>query len=575
MSETKRKSIFGYCMYDWGKSAFETSVTTAILPAWFAALFLEANGLTGTVIGMEMTSDAAWSLAVTLGTLMVAIVSPSIGVIADRKRIKMVALKWMTWLGAGSVSLIALAPVFDISFQWVWIFVMFLLANIGLNAAGVFYNALLPYQGEDHEMDEISNKAYAYGYLGGGLLLVAHLVLLFTTDFALWATQVAIGSSGIWWFGFAWYTFAYVAEPEIENEIENLNIKDATKLGVSEVFNTLSEWRNFKTLFIYMLAYFLFIDGINSVTSLAGAFGIAVLGLTMGELIMTILIIQFVAFPAAFFFTWLAERWSTKRALTFSLVMWCVMIVGAMSFAPLELENHEEYDFQAEWDGESYTITVRSLDLVGLGDEDQEFKDDWEHILPFCTDCKNNDFQDGMNGSADGQNMSAFVSANEDTRYSVSVDGGDLDQLTVVGIHHPTSLGDGELDFIPETVRTYVWEPLNMAVFWQWLLLGCLAGVLMGGSQGLARSLFGQMVPETRSTEFFGFFGFFGKIAAFMGPMMYTALSVMYDSRVAIASLAVLIIAGTVMMKWVDVEDGIAVAKAEDERNRSLTSGEE
>ena len=122
-----------------------------------------------------------------------------------------------------------------------------------------------------------------------------------------------------------------------------------------------------------MFAYFLFIDGINSVTSLAGAFGIAVLGLTMGELILTILIIQFVAFPAAFFFTWLAGRWSTKRALTFSLVMWCVMIVGAMSFAPLELENHEEYDFQAEWDGESYVITVRALDLVGMGDEDQEF----------------------------------------------------------------------------------------------------------------------------------------------------------------------------------------------------------
>jgi len=114
-----------------------------------------------------------------------------------------------------------------------------------------------------------------------------------------------------------------------------------------------------------------------------------------------------------------------------------------------------------------------------------------------------------------------------------------------------------------------VWAPLGMAVFWQWLMLGCLAGVLMGGSQGLARSLFGQMVPETRSTEFFGFFGFFGKVAAFMGPMIYTALSVMYDSRVAIASLAVLIISGTIMMWWVDVEDGIAVANAEDERNRA------
>ena len=139
----ENKSVTGYCMYDWAKSAFETSVTVAILPAWFAYLFLEANGLTGTVIGVEMSSDAAWSLAVTLGTLLVAIVSPSIGVIADRKRIKMKALKWMTWIGAGSVFLMAFAPLFDISMQWMWIFIMFLLANVGLNAAGVFYLSLI------------------------------------------------------------------------------------------------------------------------------------------------------------------------------------------------------------------------------------------------------------------------------------------------------------------------------------------------------------------------------------------------------------------------------------------------
>ena len=557
-------------MYDWGKSAFETSVTVAILPAWFAYLFLEANGLTGTVVGVDMTSDAAWALAVTLGTMAVALVSPSIGVIADRKKIKMKALKWMTWLGAGSVFLMAFAPIFSISMQWMWLFVMFLLANIGLNAAGVFYNALLPYQGEDHEMDSISNKAYAYGYLGGGLLLVFHLGLVLGVS-GDWVVPFCMASSGVWWFGFAWFTFSYVAEPEIENEIEDLSLKDATKLGISEVGNTLKEWKNFRTLFIYMLAYFLFIDGINSVTSLAGAFGIAVLGLTMTDLIMTIVVIQFVAFPAAFFFTWLAERWSTKKALTFSLVMWCVMIVGAMSFAPLALEEHEEYDFQAEWEDDSYVLTVRTLDLVGLGDDDQDFKDEWNHILPFCEDCKNNHFEEDTNGSADLENMTAFLAANENTRYSVSVVGGNLSNSTMVGIDHPTNLGDGKLDFIPVAVRDHVWAPLGMTVFWQWLILGCLAGVLMGGSQGLARSLFGQMVPETRSTEFFGFFGFFGKVAAFMGPMLYTALAVMFDSRVAIASLAVLIIAGTIMMRWVDVEDGIAVAAAEDARNRGLT----
>ena len=255
---------------------------------------------------------------------------------------------------------------------------MFLMANVGLNGAGVFYNALLPHMGTDDEMDGISNKAFAYGYLGGGILLLVHLVMVSLIlddngNTQNWVIPFVMASSGVWWWGFARLTFSGVPEPPIENEMESLGVRESARLAITELKKTFGEVDRFRTLFIYMLAFFFFIDGINSVTSLAGAFGIAVLGLTMTDLIMTIVVIQFVAFPAAFFFTWLAERTSTKKALTFSLVMWCVMIVGAMSFAPLELENHEEYDFQAEWDGESYVITVRALDLVGMGDEDQEF----------------------------------------------------------------------------------------------------------------------------------------------------------------------------------------------------------
>ena len=279
MSEDNKKAVRGYCMYDWGKSAFETSVTTAILPAWFAALFLQANGLTGTVIGMEMTSDAAWSLAVTLGTLMVAIISPSIGVIADRKRIKMNALKWMTWFGAGSVFLTAFAPFFDISVQWMWIFVMFLLSNIGLNAAGVFYNALLPHMGTDEEMDDISNRAFAYGYLGGGILLLVHFILVLGIggDFVI---RLCLASAGIWWYGFALLTFKYVPEPPMEGEEETIALGSAYR----QVVQTLKEVSKFRTLFIYMLAYFFFIDGINTVTALGGVFGSTVLGVTTTEL---------------------------------------------------------------------------------------------------------------------------------------------------------------------------------------------------------------------------------------------------------------------------------------------------
>ena len=97
-----------------------------------------------------------------------------------------------------------------------------------------------------------------------------------------------------------------------------------------------------------------------------------------------------------------------------------------------------------------------------------------------------------------------------------------------------------------------------------------MAGALLGGSQGLARSLFGQMVPETRSAEFFGFFGFFGKVAALLGPAIYAFMTTMYDSRVGVASLCLLIIAGTLLMRLVDVDSGREDARAEDSRNRGL-----
>jgi len=95
-------------------------------------------------------------------------------------------------------------------------------------------------------------------------------------------------------------------------------------------------------------------------------------------------------------------------------------------------------------------------------------------------------------------------------------------------------------------------------------------GSVLGGSQGLARSLFGQMVPETRSAEFFGFFGFFGKVAALLGPLIYGIMTVMFDSRVGILSIAILILVGALLLRGVDVEQGRSDAQAEDARNRGL-----
>ena len=583
----KDQRVRGYCAYDWGKSAFETSVTTAIFPAWFAYLFAEANGISTKILSTEWTADAMYSAAVMVGALLVAICAPSLGVIADRRMIKMWWLRILTLVGSVSCVLLALSPYLGVSAGWIWALIMFMMANVGLNGAGVFYNALLPHMGDDSEMDSISNKAFAAGYLGGGLLLVVHLAMVMMLDGG-WVIPFAMASSGIWWLGFAQMTFRMVPEPHIENEMEPMGMVASTKMALGEVKATLKDIKSFRTLFFYMVAYFCFIDGINSVTALAGVFGIVVLGLTTTGLILTILIIQFVAAPAAIGFTKLAEKWGTKSALQFSLVCWCVVIVGALSFAPLELENHEEYDVQYTYDEETglYTAIAREgvNPIAALPDDDeQQWALENEAVLPVQ---KNDDYKQGyavewaFDGDGKSVNVSVDLNASslaaleatmDESRFSYSIEGGEFANTTGLGVNHPTSLGDGKLDFIPQTARNIVWAPLGMTVFFQFLLLGVFAGALLGGSQGLARSMFGQMVPETRSAEFFGFFGFFGKVAALLGPLIYSVMTVWFDSRVGIFAISLLIVAGAILLRKVDVEDGIAVARAEDERNRGIS----
>ena len=574
------KRVQGYCFYDWGKSAFETSVTTAILPGWFTFLFLKANGLTTEILGSEWTADAIFSISVSIAAFIVAMMSPSFGVIADRRMIKMWWLRILTYLGAGSTILLAFAPWLGVSYQWVWLLVCFIFANVGLNGAGVFYNSLLPHMGTEDQMDEISNKAFAYGYFGGGILLVAHLGLLIMTNYADWAMQIAMATSGLWWLGFAMLTFKWVPEPHIENEIDSLGIKDSTKLALSEVISTLREYKSFNTLFLYMLAYFLFIDGINSVTALAGVFGVSVLGITIFDLILTIMIIQFVAAPAAIGFTKLAEKWGTKKALQFSLVCWCIVIIGALSFAPLVPDSHEDFGLQATWDEDEghYTLIAANAPEIAQDPDDEEQAWALEHleILPlklneYITSGTTYQWSEEQN-TTDLVALQSLLDSISETRFSMSISGGELDGKTKIGEGHPTTLGDGYIDFIPQTARDWVWAPLGISVTIQFLILGAMAGALLGGSQGLSRSLFGQMVPETRSAEFFGFFGFFGKVAALIGPLLYGLMTTMFDSRVGIFSISLLIVGGAILLRRIDVEDGIAVAKAEDERNRSATN---
>jgi MFS-type transporter involved in bile tolerance (Atg22 family) len=423
-------------------------------------------------------------------------------------------------------------------------------------------------------MDDISNRAFAYGYLGGGILLAIHLAMvtiLVDADGNLlsWVVPVALASSGLWWYGFALIMINWVPEPPIPDPVRDLTFSSATRLALTEVRKTLGEVSRFKVLALYIVAYFFFIDGINSVTSLAGAFGAGVLGIPLVLNMAVILLVQFVAAPSAMLFTRLAGSTSTKTALTVALVGWVVVIFGAVGFAPLELAEHDEYDFQFDWGGSGYEVTALSTVWLGDSDIDTDFYDAWQDILPLDEE---DEISSDATGSASKARADEFLAAiGGNGRFSASASGGLLDGQTALGRDHPTSLGDGAIDGFPIFLRDYLWAPLGFGISLQWLFLGLMAGTLLGGSQGLARSIFGQMVPQTRSAEFFGFFGFFGRVAAFLGPLIYVVVTGLLDSRTAILSLGALVVIGAVLLQRIDVAEGIRVARAEDERKRGNT----
>ena len=579
----KKKEVRGFALYDWAKSGFETSITAGVFPGWFAALFVAANGLNIEIASIEMNADNIMTLTVTFGAIIVALLSPSLGVIADRKPIKKRTLKLLTNLGIFSVVVMGLAPFLSVDLKWVCLLIFYVLATCSNNLASVFYNSLLPHIGTEDEMNEISNLGFATGYVGGCVLLIIHLALLLGSGFADWAFTASMVTTGLWWYGFAIFTFRWIPEPEVENPMEDLSFRDSTRLAVSEVMSTLREYKNFRTLFLYIIAYFLFIDGINSIQTVGAIYFVVTLGLTTFDLILLVLALNLFAAPMAIVFSRIADRTSTQGTLQVVLVIATVVTFLGVTFAPLELEEHGDFDIQYEHIDEGGDAIIQVSVNSGIkalvqdpDDQEQIWASEYSNILPLEPDTSSpddilrwkithadNDTSYSISFSDTSENnakISSLMEELEDSRFSISVLGSSED-VQMTGTDHVTSLGDQALDGVAIAMRDLVWAPLGVAIGVQALILGMLFGSIQGASQGLARSLFGKMVPESRSAEFFGFFGFFGRVGNVIGPLVYTLCSIFIGSKVGILAIAFIILAGTLVLFRVDVEDGIRVAE--------------
>ena len=649
LSEEERKSWKGWYFFDWANQAYALTVMTVIAPALMAGLYNKATG--------SQTGDSFYATVLTLSMLFVIVTAPALGVIADRMPIKKKLLKWYTVVGIAFTALMGAAPYFG-SDGYMVLAVMFTIGTIGFTGGNVIYYSFMPYLGKREDQDKVSTWGYMYGFMGGSMLLIFHLVILLGE---FWESNftfaVVFVTSALWWWGFGALMFKWTPEPDIVSDLEweklgknnLLRVVGAAKIAYGQVITTAIEIRKFKVLAFFLLAYLLFYDGVNTIASMASAFGESVLRLNPSMNVMLLLTVNIVAIPMTFVFGKLAEKKGTKFALMLALLIYCGVAVAAAGFAPLELEGEEDaerYDFQFEWNEETNTYEMETLYNRGYegwiaedSEGDAAFRNAFQEHFPetdysveaagdstmtkglivclfilvmvvllggglmwiqeremgwmgviaafllvgvgifgasFLAEQASEDevAETKAISEADAIALVAAFDEEDEHRFSIIIIGGPegsaIAGASEVGNTHPTVVDQGgPVDWWASTMRSMIWAPLGISVSLQWIILGLFVGCAMGSAGAQARSMFSQLTPKSRTSEFFGFFGFLGKSAAMIGTALYAIASTTFDSRVALLSITVVILAGTYLTSKVDIEEGIRVAQEEDARNEA------
>ncbi|MEC8945428.1 MAG: MFS transporter [Chloroflexota bacterium] len=549
LGKEQRKIINAWCIYDWANSVFSTSGIVAIFPVYFVFLFEQSIGSQLSIAGLNLSSSGIWSIGISISSLVVALTSPPLGILADKFAIKRKLL--IIYCVAGSIfTALTFFSVYTSS-PWAWLLGFFILANIGFNGSFVFYNSFLPHIAPKELLDDVSSRGYAFGYIGGGLLLLIHLVVIMgaqNTSIEDLVTRACMVSIGIWWFGFSLWTFKFLPEPTKPELSNKIGIFSAIKLSIVELSKTFQGISKFKPILIYLLAFLLFNDGIQTILSVAGAYAADTLGVSLIFNMLTILLVQFIAAPGAQVFSLFANRSSTKNALMTSLTIWCIIILVGIGMAPLSPSSHTEHDYQLEYTfGRNYEIVSQPSLSESLEDKEWDLE---TNLLSNRSTLS----------TSEALTLIQTVNASENSQFSASISGGPHDGLNAIGKKNKSNLSGGPLDWWPNFLRTSIWEPLNLSINFQFLLLGSFIGLIMGGSQALARSIFAHMTPENRSGEFFSFFGFTNKVSSVIGPMLYVLISGTIDTRTAILSIMIIIAAGALILSRVDVDAGKKIA---------------
>jgi len=318
MQHTDKKAIFGWAMYDWANSAFATTVMAGFFPIFFKQFWS---------IGADPTlSTARLGLANSLAGIAVALCAPVLGAIADKGSSRKKFLLFFAFMGV--VMTVSLHTVSK--GNWTAAVLLYVFATIGFAGGNIFYDALIVAVAPEKKMDVVSALGFSLGYLGGGVLFALNVwMTLSPATFGFSgpgeAVQFSFLTVGIWWAAFSIPLFLFVKEPAGTKPASGLNTVQA---GFKELTDTFRKVRRLKTLFLFLLAYWLYIDGVDTIIRMAVDYGISI-GLESNDLIVALLITQFVGFPSAIGFGFLGNRIGAKRAIFAAIAVYLFVTLWA------------------------------------------------------------------------------------------------------------------------------------------------------------------------------------------------------------------------------------------------------
>jgi UMF1 family MFS transporter len=324
-----RPELRAWAMYDFGNSAFMTIIITAIFPIYYSRV--ASAGIA------NETAEFRFSMATTGAMIVIAILAPILGALADFSPIKKKMIA-----GFLSMGVISVAMMFFVQRgNWVLALALFVIANFAANGSFVFYDALLPHLAKDEELDRVSTAGYALGYIGGGLLLALNLVWIMKPEWfgmasgenltgaeATLPTRLAFLSVAIWWALFSIPLFRKVPEPPVRLESDESRGQSPIKAAFTRLGETFRELRKFKNAFLMLLAFLIYNDGIGTIIRMATLYG-AGIGLKENDMIAAVLLTQFVGVPFAFAFGALAGKIGAKRSIFLALVVYTgISVIG-------------------------------------------------------------------------------------------------------------------------------------------------------------------------------------------------------------------------------------------------------